>query len=63
VNQELALQVLRQVRDKLGRNYKSVIREAWMSGNYEIAGLSEWGNRLQQIRNALGPTWLVNARP
>jgi hypothetical protein len=57
-----ALAILAEVKAKLGRNYKSAIRVAWMNGNYDGQGLGEWANRLQQIRNAFGPTWLVNAR-
>lgn len=57
-----ALEVLRQVRLKLGRKYKSLIREAWMNGNYDSLGLAEWASQLQRTRNAHGPTWLVRAR-
>lgn len=57
-----AIAILAAVKAKLGRNYKRAIRTAWMNGDYSSEGLEEWGSRLQQIRNAFGPTWLVNAR-
>lgn len=58
-----ALEVLREVKAKLGRNYKAGIREAWMTGNYAGQRLADWDSKLQRIRNVFGPTWLVNARP
>lgn len=60
---ESELDLLRTVKAKLGRNYKSAIREAWMNGNYSNHGLSEWSSQLQNMRNNLGPSWLVDARP
>lgn len=42
-----------------GRNWKSALREAWMSGNYD--GFAQAGY-LQQIRNTFGPAWLVSYR-
>lgn len=58
-----ALEILGTVKARLGRNYKAAIRDAWMSGNYHGCGLDEWSSQLQTIRNRLGPTWLVNAKP
>jgi hypothetical protein len=43
-----------------GRNYKSALRQAWMTGDY--AGF-EKSNFLQQIRNTFGPSWLESFRP
>jgi len=42
-----------------GRNWKSALREAWMSGDY--SGF-ERSNVLQCLRNTLGPSWLVRFR-
>ncbi len=39
-----------------GRLWKSVLRHAWMDGDYQ--GF-ERGHLLQQIRNTLGPGWLM----
>lgn len=39
-----------------GRCWKSALRHAWMTGNYN--GF-EKSNLLQQIRNNFGPSWLV----
>lgn len=41
-----------------GRTWKAQLREAWMSGNYDAVDDSA---RLQQVRNAFGPSWLVKA--
>ena len=40
-----------------GRNWKAPLREAWMTGNYDGFGQS---NYLQQVRNTFGPSWLVS---
>lgn len=42
-----------------GRNWKSVLRECWMTVQYPRDCDSA---SLQQIRNSFGPTWLVNFR-
>lgn len=42
-----------------GRRWKSALRNAWMTGNYE--GF-EASNELQQLRNSLGPAWLIKFR-
>lgn len=40
-----------------GRNWKGVLRQSWMTGDYGTHGnISNW---LQQIRNSFGPSWLV----
>lgn len=62
MNEEQAIAILAQVKAKLGRNFKAPIRRAWMYGTYEKECLEEWANRLQQIRNCFGPSWLVNVR-
>ena len=58
-----AIEVLRQVKIILGRNYKTAIRNAWMNGNYSAESLGQWSSQLQQIRNTFGPSWLVRTRP
>ena len=58
-----ALEVLRQVKAKLGRCYKQAIRNAWTDGDYHREYLDEWSGKLQSIRNTFGPSWLINARP
>lgn len=57
-----AIDVLRLVKQRLGRNYKAAIREAWMTGNYDRERLGQWSSELQRIRNIFGPSWLVRAR-
>jgi hypothetical protein len=42
-----------------GRTWKSSLRTAWMTGNYD--GF-EGACYLQQIRNTFGPSWLCNLR-
>lgn len=42
-----------------GRTWKSSLRDAWMTGDY---GGFEDANFLQQVRNNLGPAWLVRYR-
>ncbi len=57
-----AIEVLRIVKSKLGRNYKSAISRAWFSGDYETEGLGDYSSALQNIRNIYGPKWLYNLR-
>lgn len=40
-----------------GRNWKSKLRDAWFCGDYQ--GF-EASNYLQQLRNTLGPSWLIS---
>ena len=43
-----------------GRTWKSKLRQAWMTGDYD--GIDQYGNTaayLQQVRNTFGPSWLV----
>jgi hypothetical protein len=61
--EQQALDTLRAVKSALGRNYKSAIRQAWMTGDYRGQLLQDWSSQLQQIRNSFGPSWLVRARP
>ena len=42
-----------------GRNWKSPLRDAWMTGDY---GSFEQSNYLQQVRNTFGPSWLIRFR-
>jgi hypothetical protein len=42
-----------------GRNWKSSLRQAWMTGEYNGFENSHF---LQQIRNTFGPSWLVRFR-
>jgi len=56
------LAVARFNRNK-GNNYKSVIREAWMNGDYQSVGLDDISAKLQQVRNQFGPSWLIKAQP
>jgi len=52
-------QVLKRLNARYGRRTKSLIRDAWMSGNYDTMELYENDSMyLQQIRNNLGPSWL-----
>lgn len=53
-----ALQLMTDVKAKVGRNYKKKIRQAWMTGDYAGEGLREWAGQLQQMRNQYGPVWM-----
>ena len=55
------LSALMIVRRNFGRNWKSALRECWMTGNYPLSlqGV-DW--RLQRIRNEHGPSWLTRFR-
>lgn len=59
MNQREALEVLATVKARVGRNYKTLIRTAWETGNYSNDCLGEWSSQLQTIRNTFGPSWLV----
>lgn len=50
------MDALREWAAKHGRTWKSKLREAWFDGDY---GLFEKSHYLQQVRNQLGPSWLV----
>jgi hypothetical protein len=57
------IEALKEFAVAHGRNWKSALREAWMTGNYE--GIEPYGNTaayLQQIRNTFGPSWLAKFR-
>jgi len=51
------LQALVAFAAKHGRNWKTPLRDAWMSGIYPDADADNAS--LQQVRNQFGPTWLV----
>ena len=42
-----------------GRNWKSILRDAWMAGGYDAKTGQYIDGALQQIRNSFGPTWLT----
>lgn len=42
-----------------GRTWKADLRDAWMTGHYNVCDASR---ELQQVRNNLGPSWLVRFR-
>ena len=42
-----------------GRNWKQVLRDAWMAGGYDAASGQYIDGPLQQIRNTFGPSWLT----
>lgn len=50
---------LHAFRKAHGRNYKSVLRQAWETGNYPAD--ADIG-ALQTLRNTHGPRWLHNIR-
>jgi len=62
MNESQAIEVLAQVKAKVGRMFKSQIRECWMTGNYRHHCLEQWSSQLQQIRNQFGPTWLTRVK-
>jgi len=46
-----------------GRNWKSELSDAWMTGNYRAYRLGGADSALlQQVRNNYGPSWLVKYR-
>ncbi len=55
---------LARFRIQHGRLWKGWLRAAWMNGVYPIYARDN-GDAclLQQVRNALGPSWLVRYRP
>lgn len=53
------MDAIQQWAHRNGRNWKSELRQAWMTGDY---GTFEQSNYLQQIRNSFGPSWLVRFR-
>ena len=42
-----------------GRNWKQVLRDAWMAGGYDATTGHYIDGPLQQIRNTFGPSWLT----
>ena len=54
--QEFAIEAFAKIH---GRNWKRVLRESWMNGNYPYG--SDCAS-LGQIRNYFGPSWLVSYR-
>jgi hypothetical protein len=54
------IQALKLFAAAHGRNWKSALRNLWMNGAYNYAVLGGADSAcLQQIRNELGPSWLV----
>jgi hypothetical protein len=53
------IQALRTFAAANGRTWKSKLNEAWMSGRYNDYSGTERSDLLQQVRNNLGPSWLV----
>jgi hypothetical protein len=51
-------QAIFQFAQHEGRNWKSALNQAWMSGNYPYHVKD--GGALQQIRNGFGPRWLAS---
>jgi len=58
---EKQVQALREFAAAHGRNWKSVLRQSWMTGDYSNAP-NDTAVYLQQVRNNFGPTWLVRFR-
>jgi len=53
------LWALRDFAEKNGRNWKSILKDAWASGkDDQLAN----GGLLRQVRNELGPQWLTTAQ-
>ena len=53
------IEAIQQWAKRHGRKWKSALRDAWMSGDYDTF---EQSAELQRIRNEYGPTWLVAFR-
>lgn len=53
------LEVLKAFAAKYGRTWKAVLRDAWITGRDEREPNSAL---LRQVRNQLGPRWLVSFR-
>ena len=58
ITEKEALEVLSDVKKRLGRKFKEAITDAWMNGNYRKDGLNDISHLLQRIRNTFGPSWL-----
>lgn len=55
---EKQMDAIQQFAHRNGRNWKSVLRECWMNGDYQSEFIDSAS--LQQLRNEKGPTWLIN---
>ena len=53
------LEALKRFAAKHGRLWKSALGHAWETGRYDSDDVSD---KLQTIRNAFGPSWLVRFR-
>lgn len=53
------IDALRQFAHCNGRNWKATLRHCWESGNWDACPSHVEAGYLQQVRNTLGPTWLV----
>lgn len=56
------MEALRTFAAANGRTWKSKLNDAWMSGRYSDYPATDRCDLLQQVRNNLGPSWLVRFR-
>ena len=47
-------------KERLGRNWKQHVADAWFHGNYVSHDLEDLAGLLQEVRNELGPSWLYS---
>ena len=45
-----------------GRRWKSAVLHAWETGNYSSCYADDLSDKLQQVRNEFGPSWLMRFR-
>ena len=57
------LEAINRFARENGRTWKSNLRHAWETGRYDDHGAGEYSHLLQQVRNGLGPSWLVRFKP
>ena len=55
------LTALRDYAARYGRTWKAALRHEWMNACQGISDLNQQA-LLQQVRNTLGPSWLVSFR-
>ena len=57
------LEALEYLKARFPNRWKSMIRDAWMNGDYSPLCLKENQDQLLQLlRNTRGPTWLMNLK-